>query len=1349
MLPESLSIELAAHVPKWVSSYLRRVEADSPLPAIEERQVALLQLDIAGFSATTDRLSGRRAEELNLLIGDCFGVLSDVLEAHGGDILAFAGDAILSMWDIDDAREAAARAAHCGLELCEVMRSWGVEHGNIGHRTAIEFGPVHFCRMGGHAGRWHYFVVGEPIARMGVAYRCAAVGDVSLCTQAASALDGLCEGEPTVYGLRLLQLRSPFSPKRSEPINFLPKSLEVVLPRVVRERMEFGRGTWAGEFRALTIVRVVRRGMTFEREFPQALHSLIRETQAVVDVLEGVVHQVLMDDKGLNLTAIFGLPRLAHEDDPLRAVEAAMSICQRMHAIGMEVSVGVATGGLFCGAYGGKARREYGVFGQAINLAALLAEAARGGVVCDAATAQAVGSQIAFSLLPHVYGKGGETATMAFSPRGRVEKVEERQAVVGRDNERARLRDCLDEAVRGQGSLVLVSGEAGIGKSRILMDMISTAEARGLVVLQGLATAINVRTAYFVWRQVLAQVLSHAPESGPALLLTRLEEAFSDTPTQLSWLPLLETVIPLGLVETALTEQITGAARAAAIEDLVVALLARGARPAVLVLEDLHWFDSSSVDLLAAVARRVPRLLIVVSDRTGPVSGAVPDRRRRLAADSEIGLQALSRDAIEQIMRRRLQVAEIPPELGAFIHRHAGGNPFYSDELVLALRDTGHIQVVRGVCKVDQILPGVALTDNLDRAILSRIDVLSEEDQFVLKVASAIGDEFKLDMLASIVPDDATGASVESVGPAVVRLVDSDFLILRQAADGARFDFRHALTREATYSLLSQAQRRSLHRAIAQFIEASNASHLQPFHARLARHWEQASDTVRALHYLELAAQHALLNYSNRDAIRYVDEMMVIARRTGMAIADDRAAMWEIISGDAHHELSEYELSSGCYRQAMMLLGQQLPATIPARLRALVRNCVRQVVNRIRVARGGSLTAVQRLAVQRASHIYEFLSEQYFFLNDSLAVLNGTLASLNLAEQCEATPEMIRGFAALSLGLGMSGLVGPARSYSRRAHELAQRQGSLPDLARVLLVSGVLEYGLGEWDVVRERSERAVALYRQLGDRPRAQTSQVMAAFAALLSGDVERVERIDATLAAELSGESSAQVRVWHYSVRLLLGLPRGHVDAGDIAALKALAEARLIRTDRLLCLGVMAKACEHCNDTERAAEIAVQALQIVDECNSVWGGYAYGPAAVADVLIARWEASRGDDCLGTGVRDRAEACVRQLSRLARTSPICRPFAWLACGRVSIVTHRVGAARRSFQRAAAVAGRLRMPYEQAHAYRRLGTTFDPGDPNRMLHLRHAEELYRGLGATADLAHVQQGLAREPGADIG
>src|SRR6266851_9562053 len=123
----------------------------------------------------------------------------------------------------------------------------------------------------------------------------------------------------------------------------------------------------------------------------------------------------------------------------------------------------------------------------------------------------------------------------------------------------------------------------------------------------------------------------------------------------------------------------------------------------------------------------------------------------------------------------------------------------------------------------------------------------------------------------------------------------------------------------------------------------------------------------------------------------------------------------------------------------------------------------------------------ERADVQHAAHIYEYLSEQYIFQNDSLAVLNGTLASLNLAERCGAVPETIRGYSALALGMAMSGMVRVARSYGKRAQRLAEEHGSLPEMARVRLILGVLSYGLGEWNEAEQNAQEAKLLYGRLG----------------------------------------------------------------------------------------------------------------------------------------------------------------------------------------------------------------------------------------------------------------------------
>src|SRR5229473_1202774 len=354
----------------------------------------------------------------------------------------------------------------------------------------------------------------------------------------------------------------------------------------------------------------------------------------------------------------------------------------------------------------------------------------------------------------------------------------------------------------------------------------------------------------------------------------------------------------------------------------------------------------------------------------------------------------------------------------------------------------------------------------------------------------------------------------------------------------------------------------------------------------------------------------------------------------------------------------------------------------------------------------------ERADVQHAAHIYEYLSEQYFFQNDSLAVLNGTLASLNLAERCGAVSETIRGYSALALGMAMSGMVRVARSYGKRAQRLAEEHGSLPEMARVRLILGVLSYGLGEWNEAEQNAQEAKLLYGRLGDRKRAHNSETMAIFIAILRGNIAQADRQLGNLLSEMSDDWPVQVRAWSLASRVLIDTIVGQAATEHLNGLKALARDNLIRTDQLLCLGVAAMAHFKRRETDAALELADRGLAVLQECGVVWGGYVFGAAGIADVYLGCCESASGP--VPADLESRARLACRQLSRLARTSAICRPYALLMQGRASFVAGNKDKARRRWEQAAA-AETLQMPREQACAIYEIGKGCNHDDPNRQV----------------------------------
>jgi class 3 adenylate cyclase/tetratricopeptide (TPR) repeat protein len=1309
------------YTPKWVEACLRS-EGQSAGPSADARSSAVLLVDIAGFTARTDAALGDGAEGLTDFINNCFAILTDVISRYGGDIVAFAGDAILAVWDDHDLATATDRAARCGLALRDALAAWR-DGGGISQRTAIEAGDVFFCKLGGWRDIWHYAAVGDPFYSIGAAYRSAEIGDVVLCSNAAALLSEACDAEAVSYGARLVRMRTSHRVQDQEQFESVPE--KKLSPAGSQQRL-FDARAWIGEFRTLSVARVALPELDFTPGFLTTIQSFIFEAQQVSERLEGSIHQIQMDDKGMTLTLIFGLTPFAHEDDPLRAVEASLRMQRQLAAKGIPISVGISTGRLFCSNYGGAQSQTFGVFGQAMNVAAHLAEAAQGEIACDALTAQAVGRGIAFNLLPHIHLKGADGSMLAFSPTVTTEDGHRHSTsrMINRESEQAILQRCRDGISAGSGRLALVSGEAGIGKSRLLEHFVSTVDASGHAVLLGSATAIEKSTPYFGWRAILRQLLKLEAGSDAASVRADVTELLSGEPALLSWLPLLDEVITLGFPQTEFTRQIVGSARATAIEELVVFLL-RKSQFRILVLEDIHWFDGSSLDLLAAVARRLPEFLLVVSQRTQVPKTADDHFRNDLSPSLQIRLDRLSRDEVTLIIKQRLKANEIPETLVRFVYNLASGNPFFCGELVLALRDTGRVHVSRGVCSFDEQTAAITLPTSVERAIVSRIDVLSADEQQLLKAASTVGDSFTIEMLESIVPELA----VASKEACIRRLVDHDFLQPDLETRPLSFVFQHSITMEVAYNLLSLAQRKTLHERIAAFIERHYSNELQPHYARLARHWELGNAPLSALKYLELAAQQSRNNYANREAIQYAKKMFDLAQREKLQIDNSSRAAWEVILGDAYHELSDYDNSAEHYARAMQLLGRRLPGNKAEKIGALTYNGLVQLASAFLPRRTVRLAAPQKADVQRVSHIYEYLSEQYFFQNDSLAVLNGTLASLNLAEKCGAVPETIRGYSALALGMAMSGLVRVARSYGKRAQRLAEDYGSLPEMARVRLVLGVLSYGLGEWDEAEQDAEEAKRLYERLGDRKRAHNSETMAIFITILRGDIARADTRVGKLLSEMSDDWPAQVRAWTLSCRVLIDTIVGRPSAEHLNGLKALAGAKqLIRTDQLLCLGVAATAFAQREETDRALELAERGLAVLQECDVIWGGYVFGAAGIADVFLGCCERASGS--VPADLESRAKLACKQLSRLARTSPICRPYALFMQGRVSAVAGQTAAARSQWERAAAAAGILQMPREQAGAIYEIGKSCNGDDPNRQVYLGKAAEIFEHVGAT-------------------
>jgi class 3 adenylate cyclase/tetratricopeptide (TPR) repeat protein len=1343
MATEFLSAEVAAYLPRWVRAALREEFATTSATFVEPRHAAVLLLDIAGFTQTTERLAQhgpRGAEELSDLLNDCFASLIEVIDRHRGDVIAFAGDGLLVMWDCPKMVDACTLAAQCAVALREVMndQTLSAPH-TLSQRISVDFGEVHCCKFGGFNEQWCFAVIGAPFLRLGEAYRKAKVGDVVLCDAVSRTIAEGCEGEIVDGLFRLFRVTSPIKLVAPTTQPEAPSSeLEALVPSVVVDHLRLGESRWLAEFRNITVLYVNLLDVGFESDFVKTIQRAVLEVQRCVARFEGLVCKVLMDDKGISIAVAFGLPPLAHEEDPLRGVEAGLALQRELSKASIRTSIGIASGKLFCGDSGHRSRREYCVLGPAINLAARLMELADGGLLCDAATAQAIGDHISFSVLPPQHIKGSTALLGAYRPIAIAGPPRRRYGgeIIGRENERQQLRDILG---RQRGGLVIVQGEPGIGKSRLLADLAESAQTQGIRILQGFATAIDKSTPYFAWRGVLLQLLEVDPREQTIPVTERVRARLQGDEVLIGWLPLLGEIIPIAIEETELTRQITGSARAACLEELVVTFLT-SQQPTLLIFEDLHWFDSASLNLLAGVVRRLPKALIFASRRFRNLSVKEESNRLDLSAAIQINLGAMSAEAMGELIRRRLRADELPAGLAAFVHSHAGGNPFYCEEFALALRDTGTVSVTRGLCSVQTDLLGAtrkSLSASLEGVIVSRIDTLPTEEQLILKVGSAIGSTFTAEIMQNVYPRPVVRSDIETI---LDRMVEKEMLRVQKVGSVASFSFPHAISQEVTYNLLSFAQRAALHRDIARALENQHEGRLELFYAQLAQHWERAEEKTRAVRYLELAAEQALRGYANRDAIRYVETALRLAGGTEIALDEPRLSGWEVIVGDAHNELADYEEAVVHYARAMTL-GRQHSAQRPVhRIVSVLKNVAIQARLRLISPHSTEFAAIDRQKYERIAHIRERLAERHFFLNESLAVLDETLMGLNLAERAGAVTETISGFSALGLGLGMSGLRGLAHFYRDRALRLAEKSGGLPVTARAHLLAAVLGYGLGEWKLTQRCAERALSLYRQLGDRSRMHAPLTILIFSAILRSDLEAADKLIAEFAEMISSESSDQAKAWHLSAQILSKLLRNNTDIDELRLLNEMARAKQVRADRLLCFGILASAYLQRQDMSSAIDAADRGLAVLREVGRVWGSYVYGVAGVTEVFVARAMES-GPSIIRSDAKAKALSACKHAVRATRTSPVCHPQALLLKGRVAFMSGKNAVAHRNWRLAAQAAARLEMPREIGLALYEMGRTAEINDPRRPSKLMQAADIFEKIGARGDLAVTRRAMS--------
>lgn len=389
---------LAAYVPALILERLAESGEGLHTAELSTLRGALLFADISGFTALTERLTPRGTagiEQLVQRLNGYFSRLIEVLLDHGGDVLKFAGDTLIVLFEDRDGagaesvRHAAAAALAALIDLRECANGLV-----LSLKIAIASGELSCALVGGERARWEMVVFGEPMEEASAAAVHCAAGAVVLSTAARGLLAAdasVDEVSPGVHRLRSLPPPPPLLGPRAVPHleGASAQAAWSLVPYAIRCRLAAGEDEWLADSRRITVIFATLPGHA-EAVGLERFQALMQRLQQLIYEVEGSVNKISVDDKGLSLVAVLGLPPFAHEDDPHRGLQLALRMKALFEEQGLCPSIGVTTGQAFCGVIGSRRRREYSMIGDVVNLAARLMVASRGGLLCDQATHDSV-----------------------------------------------------------------------------------------------------------------------------------------------------------------------------------------------------------------------------------------------------------------------------------------------------------------------------------------------------------------------------------------------------------------------------------------------------------------------------------------------------------------------------------------------------------------------------------------------------------------------------------------------------------------------------------------------------------------------------------------------------------------------------------------------------------------------------------------------------------------------------------------------------------------------------------------------------------------------------------------------
>jgi len=885
----------------------------------------------------------------------------------------------------------------------------------------------------------------------------------------------------------------------------------IPIPQEYAEKLKAARTgrTMQGERRVVTVLFSDVKGSTTMAEgmdpedwaeiMGQAFEYLI----APIYRYEGTLARLMGDA----ILAFFGAP-LAHEDDPQRAILAGLEIlegikpfCERLRGergLDFGVRVGINTGPVVVGDIGSDLAMEYTAMGDAVNVASRMEQTAQPGTVQIAeATYKLVAPVFEVEPLGGIEIKGHKDPLPAYrviGPKaqpGPLRGIEGlTSALIGRSKELDQLRETLEQLRQGRGGIVCLLGEAGLGKSRLIDELRQQWVRQPGEWIQSGGVSYDMARPYSIFQQLFLKLCGISAHEEPKAARELIEKLCQDFQPEVEQ----QAARAAELILTFHQEPSSPVPEGEALKrELFEVMLAAWRKPAVLplvlVFDDLHWSDPASIELLKHLFHLADEIPILFVCAMRPHRGS-PGWELKLHAETafphrftQVNLGPLSDSESGELINSLLIVSELPPALSHLIRGKAEGNPFFVEELIRTLIDDGAIvRDERGLhWQATGEVEAIAVPDNLQALLVSRVDRLDKEVRRTVQLASVIGRAFYYRVL-------------EWIAEASERLRDHLNVLQRVELihEHARipeleYVFKHDLTRDAAYESILRKERPQFHRQVGEAIEALFPDRLEEESHRLAYHYREAKDDEKALKYYTLAGNMARRLSAYSEAIGHYGHALDIAKQSDPSpgqlsfLYTRRGRMYEL-AGQYDEALANYQTMQ---EQALKLDEPRLELSAlnaQATIHAIPSG--KWDPPRAEALATAALALGQKLADPRGEARAEWnlmLVENFSERDPGAAVRHGE-RSLAIAREHGLTEEEAYATHDLARAYSMSGQFGKAAEALLQARGLWEQLGNSELLADNLTSSAFGSLLQGNLAQAIESAQRALQISRKTGN---------------------------------------------------------------------------------------------------------------------------------------------------------------------------------------------------------------------------------------------------------------------------